>query len=108
MPAKKKKTTKKKTSKKDPIAEQIGRLQPKLKEGLEQARDIVSTHFASVDSVFRHRLECATQRAGMETSGPGYIAFQALLELFRKINLLTVPLDCTDLATEFEKLDRPA
>ena len=77
MPAKKKKTVKKtaykrkpakKVVKEDPVADQIGRLQPKLLDGLSQARNIVDTQLVSVDSVFRHRLECATQRAAMEQS----------------------------------------
>lgn len=106
----KKKTTKKKTAKKtkkrvDPVSEQIARVKPKCEDALKQARAIVGLRFASVDSVFRHRLDSETQRNIMDKAGAGYLAFQALLELTRDINrLVGVPVDCEDLTKEFKKL----
>lgn len=106
--AKKKTTTRKKVAKKkavDPVVEQVEALRPKCEEALRQARELMEMRFASVDSVFRHRLECATQRTVMEKVGAGYLAFQALLELTRDVNLLSsVPLSCEDLSEEFKNL----
>jgi hypothetical protein len=103
-----KKKTAKKTSKKkevDPVVEQVNALRPKCEKALKQARELMEMRFAGVDSVFRHRLDCETQRNVMEKAGAGYLAFQALLELTRDVNRLSsVPVDCEDLNEEFKKL----
>ncbi len=97
---------KREKAEKDKEIEQVQLLQSKCVEALKQAREIVDMEFTRIDSKFRHRLDCSTERHWMVQMGVGYLAFQALLELTQEVNrLMCIFVDCKDLSEEMRKLD---